>query len=172
MSEPSSPDPAPSWVDDPSAESGSGATRRGVRERVATSAVWPLILGGRPQPLRHSEMLSALEVSVLPGRQRGLQVRGDVDVLSILQLERALADSDLPVPLVLDLSGVTFMDGVGVSLLRRLAQMSDGMPVVILRNPSRCVTRVLAIAAPEGIPGLQVQLAPQREAEQPGSPPR
>ena len=142
----------------------------GVRERVATSAVWPLILGGRPQPLRYSEMLSALEVSVLPGS--GLLVRGDVDVLSILQLERALADSDLPLPFVLDLSGVTFMDGVGVSLLRRLAQMADGMPAVILRNPSRCVTRVLTIAAPEGIPGLQVQLAPQREAEQPGAPPR
>jgi anti-anti-sigma regulatory factor len=116
-------------------------------------------------------MLSALEVSIIPGRRRGLLVRGDVDVLSILQLERALADSDLPVPFVLDLSGVTFMDGVGVSLLRKLALMADGMPAVILRNPSRCVTRVLTIAAPEGIPGLQVQLEPQREAEPPGVPP-
>jgi STAS domain len=171
MSVPPFPDPVPS-SDEPSAESGSDATRRGVRERIATSDVWPLILGGRPQPIRHSEMLSALEVSVIPGRRRGLLVRGDVDVLSILQLERALADSDLPVPFVLDFSGVTFMDGVGVSLLRRLAQMANGLPTVILRNPSRCVTRVLTIAAPEGIPGLQVQLAPQREAEQPGAPPR
>jgi anti-anti-sigma factor len=172
MSEPSFPDPGPSSVDEPSAQSDSGATRRGFRERIATSAVWPLIIGGRPQPIRHSEMLSALEVSVLPGKPGGLQVRGDVDVLSILHLERALADSDLPVPFVLDLSGVTFMDGVGVALLRRLAQMADGTPAVILRNPSRSVTRVLTIAAPEGIPGLQVQLAPQTEAEQPGALPR
>jgi anti-anti-sigma regulatory factor len=117
-------------------------------------------------------MLPALDVSVIPGRRGGLVVRGDVDVLSILQLERTLADSDLPVPFVLDFSGVTFMDGVGVSLLRRLAQMADGMPAVILRNPSRCVVRVLTVAAPEGIPGLQVQFAHRGEPGQPGVPPR
>jgi anti-anti-sigma factor len=128
-------------------------------ERVARSTVWPLLLGGRPHPFRHPEALLGLEISPLEGTSRGLRVRGELDVLSILPLEKALADGDLPLPFVLDFSGVTFMDGVGVALLTRLAQMNGGRPAVILRNPSRSVMRVLTIAAPDGLPGLDVQLA-------------
>jgi anti-anti-sigma factor len=83
-------------------------------------------------------------------------VSGELDVLSVLKLEEALTAADLPVPLVLDLSGVTFMDGVGASLLLRLAKMG-GKGTVVLRNPSRSVTRVLDIAIPDGEPGLEIR---------------
>src|SRR5580765_3704616 len=95
--------------------------RATMRERFANSSVWSLLLGGRPLPFREAEEFRSLEVSRMPDGQ-GLRVAGDLDVLSVLKLEEALADSDLPVPLVLDFSGVTFMDGVGTSLLLRLAQ--------------------------------------------------
>jgi anti-anti-sigma factor len=127
-----------------------------MRERIARSSVWPLLLGGRPLPFREGEEFRSLEVSRLPDG-RGLLVSGELDVLSVLKLEEALADADLPVPMVLDLSGVTFMDGVGVSLLRRLARMGGGAERVVLRNPSRSVMRVLDIAIPDGEPGLAIR---------------
>ena len=127
-----------------------------MRQRIARSTVWPLLLGGRPLPFREAEEFRALQVSPLPDGQ-GLRVSGELDVLSILKLQEALADADLPVPLVLDLSGVTFMDGVGASLVLRLARMGGGAERVILRNPSLSVTRVLAIAIPDGEPGLEIR---------------
>jgi anti-anti-sigma factor len=130
--------------------------------RVARSGLWPLILGGRPNPVRQSEALLRLEIEPLEEDGPGLRLTGELDVLSVLQLERALADADLPIPFVLDLSGVAFMDGVGASLLMKLAEMADGKPAVILQDPSRPVARVLVIAAPDGIPGLEVRwTAPQ-----------
>jgi anti-anti-sigma factor len=131
--------------------------RKRISARVARSDLWSLLLGGRAHPLRHSEALINLEIAPLQEDGPGLQVRGEVDVLSVLRLERALADGDLPIPFILDFSGVTFMDGVGFSVLARLAQMADGKRAVILRNPSQPVTRVLTMVAPQGIPGLEVQ---------------
>jgi anti-anti-sigma factor len=127
-----------------------------MRQRIARSTVWPLLLGGRPLPFREEEEFRALEVSRLPDG-RGLRLSGELDVLSVLKLEEALADADLPVPIVLDFSGVTFMDGVGVSLLRRLARMGGRAERIVVRNPSRSVTRVLAIAIPDGEPGLEIR---------------
>jgi anti-anti-sigma factor len=127
-----------------------------MRQRIARSPVWSLLLGGRPLPLRDVDEFRSLQVSRLPGGE-GLQVSGELDVLSVLRLEEALAEPGLPVPIVLDLSGVTFMDGVGISLLLRLARMDGGAERVVLRNPSRSVTRVLAIAIPDGEPGLQIR---------------
>lgn len=127
-----------------------------MRERVANSSLWSLLLGGRPLPLRDAEELPALDVTRMPDG-RGLRVAGDLDVLSVLQLEEALADADLPVPLVLDLAGVTFMDGVGTSLLLRLARMRGAEKTLVLLNPSRSVRRILEIAVPDGEPGLDVQ---------------
>ena len=127
-----------------------------MRQRIARSSVWPLLLGGRAHPLRDAEEFKALEVAPLPDGG-GLRISGELDVLSVLKLEEAIADSDLPLPLVLDLSDVTFMDGVGVSLLLRLARMGGDETTVVVRNPSRSVTRVLTIAIPDGDPGLEVR---------------
>jgi hypothetical protein len=49
------------------------------------------------------------------------------------------------------------MDGVGVSLLLRLARVGKGATRLVLRNPSRSVRRVLAIAVPDGEPGLEIR---------------
>jgi anti-anti-sigma factor len=149
--------PARGLSEEPVSDFAPPHARERMSDRVARSDLWPLLLGGRPHPLRHPEALFNLAIAPLQEGEPGLQVWGELDVLSVLQLERALADGDLPIPFVLDLSGVTFMDGVGFSLLARLAQMADGKLAVILRNPSRAVTRVLTIVAPQGIPGLEVQ---------------
>jgi anti-anti-sigma factor len=127
-----------------------------MRQRVANSSLWSLLLGGRPLPFREPGEFRSLEVSRLPNGG-GLRVTGELDVLSVLTLEEALAAADLPVPIVLDLSGVTFMDGVGISLLLRLARAGGGAERIILRNPSRSVTRVLSIAIPDGDPGLEIR---------------
>jgi anti-anti-sigma factor len=128
----------------------------GMRERIANSSLWSLLLGGRPLPFREAEEFRSLEVSRLPDGS-GLRVTGELDVLSVLTLEEALAAAGLPVPIVLDFSGVTFMDGVGISLLLQLARAGGGAERVILRNPSRSVTRVLSIAIPDGEPGLEIR---------------
>jgi anti-anti-sigma factor len=146
---------APAPGSEPTGEE-AGDAAANVRHRIANSSIWSLLLGGRPLPFREPEAFRALEVSRLPDRG-GLRVSGELDVLSVLNLEEALADADLPVPLVLDFSGVTFMDGVGVSLLLRLARMGGGAERVVLRNPSRSVTRVLSIAIPDGEPGLCIR---------------
>jgi anti-anti-sigma factor len=129
----------------------------GMRQRIVDSSFWSLLLGGRPLPFREAEEFRSLEVSRLPDGS-GLRVTGELDVLSILTLEAALAANDLPVPIELDLSGVTFMDGVGISLLLQLARSGGGAERVILRNPSRSVTRVLSIAIPDGEPGLEIRV--------------
>ena len=110
----------------------------------------------RAQPRSPEEFL-ALEVARLDEGE-GLRVSGELDILSVLKLQEAIAEADLPVPLVLDLSGVTFMDGVGAALLLRLAGLGGDGDGVVLRNPSRSVRRVLAIAIPDGQPGMDVQL--------------
>jgi anti-anti-sigma factor len=146
---------APAPGSEPTGEE-AGDALANVRHRIANSSVWSLLLGGRRLPFRETDAFRALEVSRLPDGT-GLRVSGELDVLSVLKLEEAIAGADLPVPLVLDFSGVTFMDGVGVSLLLRLARMDGGVERVVLRNPSRSVRRVLAIAIPAGEPGLCVR---------------
>ena len=138
-------------------ESPSDDAPRSIRQRIARSSVWPLLLGGRAQPLRDVAEFRALEVSPLPDGE-GLQVSGELDVLSLLKLEEAIAQSDLPLPLVLDVSGVTFMDGVGAALLLRLARMRGAEKTVVLVNPSRSVRRILAIAIPDGERGLEIRI--------------
>jgi anti-sigma B factor antagonist len=91
-----------------------------------------------------------LDVTVTTdARGTAIVVAGEIDVATAPRL-RAFVDGVLdlgrPGDLVLDLSGVTFMDSTGLGTLmsaaRRLAFVDAQ---VVLRAPSRCVCRVIAL---------------------------
>ena len=60
---------------------------------------------------------------------------------------------------VVDLSGLGFMDSQGLRLFLQLALYTEQRKLgpVVLVNPSRAVRRVLEISLPHGLPGLAVR---------------
>jgi len=62
-------------------------------------------------------------------------------------------------PLVVDLSGLAFMDSQGLRLFLQLATHAEkaGLAPVRILNPSRLVTRLLEVALPQGTPGLAIE---------------
>jgi anti-anti-sigma factor len=58
-------------------------------------------------------------------------------------------------PVVLDFSGVSFMDSSGLRAVLDVAGSIDGG--VVLLHPSEQVRRVLDISIPTGAPGLEVR---------------
>jgi anti-sigma B factor antagonist len=103
--------------------------------------------------------------SVVPGRvpvdviksSRGWLVSGEIDAASCADLDAALADvPDVPDGVIeLDLAGVAFIDSSGLRVLLALAEtvMASGGTVVI-RNPSRPVSRLLRMTNLEAAFGL------------------
>jgi len=89
----------------------------------------------------------------------GLKVVGELDVATARRLHDALADTASQSDLVLDLSGVTFLDSYGVHSILELCRTRNGHGPVVIRNPSRAVTRVFEILALERYPGLEFQVA-------------
>jgi anti-anti-sigma factor len=88
----------------------------------------------------------------------GFRLEGELDMATAEDLSEILraapAKDD---PIVLDFSGVSFMDSSGLrALLEGAGLPNDRGPVVIL-NPSAQVRRVLDISIPGGIPGLEVR---------------
>ena len=89
---------------------------------------------------------------------RGYALRGDLDMDSIPELERVLFNGDSSIPVVLEASELTFMDSTGLWMILRLAHAgSDGVPGVIVRNPSQVVRRLINLAIPTGVDGLEVE---------------
>jgi anti-sigma B factor antagonist len=89
----------------------------------------------------------------------GFRLDGELDIATadrLMDLLRTAADSDDPI--VLDFSGVTFMDSSGLRALLQAALSEDCGPVVV-KDPSAQVRRLLEISIPEGIPGLRVRPA-------------
>jgi anti-anti-sigma regulatory factor len=72
------------------------------------------------------------------------------------RLESALHHGDR---LQLDLSEVTFIDSRGVQMLIRLSALADELDLtpVVLYSPSEEVRKVLLIAVPDGLPGVEVR---------------
>jgi anti-anti-sigma factor len=88
----------------------------------------------------------------------GFRLEGELDMATADDLSRLLRDASTEGdPIVLDFSGVSFMDSSGLrALLERAGQANGDGPVVIL-NPSAQVRRVLDISIPGGTPGLEVR---------------
>jgi anti-anti-sigma factor len=88
----------------------------------------------------------------------GFRLEGELDMATADDLSQLLRDaSTTGGPIVLDFSGVSFMDSSGLlALLERAGKPNGNGPVVIL-NPSDQVRRVLEISIPGGTPGLELR---------------
>jgi anti-anti-sigma factor len=110
-----------------------------------------------------SDSLVLHNVKLIPEGEPGrFLVRGELEVANLEAVaERLEAELQAGRRLGLDLSGVTFIDSQGVHLLVRLSALTlelGSAPVTVIA-PSEEVSRVLAIAVPEGIPGLEIREA-------------
>lgn len=89
---------------------------------------------------------------------RTFALEGELDMASAEDVLRALEGVPAEGDLVLDLSGLSFMDSSGLRVVLQLVRgRMDG--VVVLRNPSPPVHRVLEIALPGETPGVRVESA-------------
>jgi anti-anti-sigma factor len=88
----------------------------------------------------------------------GFRLDGELDMATAEELSKLLrtASSD-DSPIVLDFSGISFMDSSGLSVLLEAAGQNDGHGSVVILNPSAQVRRVLEISIPGGTPGLEVR---------------
>jgi anti-anti-sigma factor len=71
------------------------------------------------------------DLTVAPNPQGGRRIalRGELDLGTAGQLQAALA-AETGGPLVLDLTGLTFMDSTGVRVLLEAAERTDGLSIV------------------------------------------
>ncbi|MBA3737014.1 MAG: STAS domain-containing protein [Actinobacteria bacterium] len=88
----------------------------------------------------------------------GFRLDGELDMATADDLSQLLKVAVLECrPLVLDFSGVSFMDSSGLrALLEAAGQTEEGGCVVVV-NPAAQVRRVLDISIPGGTPGLEVR---------------
>ncbi|MCS7477415.1 STAS domain-containing protein [Umezawaea endophytica] len=92
--------------------------------------------------VHHQEARGAVVVAVV----------GDVDMNTVPELEDRLVAVGRPeVPLVLDLTGVTFLDSTGLSALVRCHQRGLGGGGFRLVVASRAVARPLSLTALDGL---------------------
>src|SRR5262245_55118923 len=88
----------------------------------------------------------------------GYALRGDLDMDSIPELECVLVNGDASLAVVLEASELAFMARPVLWMVRRLAHAgNDGVPGVIVRNPSQVVRRLINLAIPTGVEGLEVE---------------
>jgi anti-anti-sigma factor len=101
--------------------------------------------------------LIRMEPGEAPGSYRLI---GEIDMTVAEQVTGVLeADLRSGYPLLLDLSGLTFMDSTGIRLLIQLARsaQSAGVGPVVLVSPRPPIVRVLGLAVPGGIPGVEIR---------------
>jgi anti-sigma B factor antagonist len=88
----------------------------------------------------------------------GYRLEGELDMATAGALTQLLvAASEGDTPLVLDFSGVTFMDSSGLRALLEGAGLPNGSGPVVIQDPSPQVRRILDISIPDGVPGLEVR---------------
>jgi anti-anti-sigma factor len=90
-----------------------------------------------------------LSVTGPPGdAELTVALAGDLDIAGVAELERPLADllAAAPQPLLLDISGLAFLDSSGVAVLVRLANHFGSVRVRSATEPVRRVIEVLGLA--------------------------
>jgi len=93
----------------------------------------------------------------------GYRLQGELDMATAGGLQEVLhAAAFGEDPVVLDFSGVTFMDSSGLRALLQWAGSDDCGPVV-MKDPSPQVVRLMEITIPDGAPGLRVRSTPHTE---------
>jgi len=99
-----------------------------------------------------------LDISALGGTAFGIRVTGEVDTATVGRLEEFIDNlGRTDDPIVIEASGIEFIDSNGLRLFLKLAHRSDGDLSIVLRNPSRMVRHVLEVALPDGVHGLAVE---------------
>ena len=87
----------------------------------------------------------------------GFRLEGELDMATADDLSQIFRDAPSNVPIVLDFSGVSFMDSSGLRALLEGAGQPTGCGPVVIVNPTAQVRRVLDISIPGGTPGLEVR---------------
>jgi anti-sigma B factor antagonist len=108
-----------------------------------------------------SEDVSLGNLKILPDEEAGrFRLVGELEISNVEAAGRRLEDElRAGRRLRLDLSGVTFMDSKGLALLLRLRSLAEesGLAPVVVVSPSAIVRRVLRVAVPQEITGLEVR---------------
>lgn len=89
--------------------------------------------------------------------ENGFRLDGELDMATADDLSQIFRDAPSNDPIVLDFSGVSFMDSSGLRALLEGAGQPTGCGPVVIVNPSAQVRRVLDISIPGGTPGLEVR---------------
>jgi anti-sigma B factor antagonist len=93
------------------------------------------------------------------GQDGEFRVAGELDLLTVPQLREALTSAGARGgDIVLDFSGVSFVDSSGLGLLISTARETNARGgSLVLRTPTKTLRRLFGIAIPDGIPGLVVE---------------
>jgi anti-anti-sigma factor len=86
-----------------------------------------------------------------------LALEGELDMSSAELLLSHAEAGDPGRDLVLELSGLRFMDSSGLRAILQIAHRREGDAIVVLRNPTPPVERVLRISLPGPLPGLRIE---------------
>jgi anti-sigma B factor antagonist len=109
----------------------------------------------RPQEQRSNLRIEPLE------SERGFRLSGDLDIYTHAMLRDALKPK-LHGTLVVDIAGVDFIDESGLSVLvSAMKRLHEHGGLLVLRNPSGQVLKVLDMTELAGVPGLTIQPDPE-----------
>jgi anti-anti-sigma factor len=97
-----------------------------------------------------------MQLEITP-TDEGFRLEGELDMATADDLSQIFRDAPSNDPIVLDFSGVSFMDSSGLRALLEGAGQPTGCGPVVIVNPSAQVRRVLEISIPGGTPGLEVR---------------
>ncbi|MET1012101.1 MAG: STAS domain-containing protein [Actinomycetota bacterium] len=101
------------------------------------------------------EHLMQLEITAT---DNGYRLEGELDMATAGALtELLLTASGGNAPLVLDFSGVSFMDSSGLRALLEGAGLPNGGAPVVVQDPSPQVRHLFEITIPDGVPGLEIR---------------
>jgi len=110
--------------------------------------------------------LAGTPAHVVEGEEPGsLSLIGEIDMSNLDPLvERFESELASGHALTLDMAGVSFMDSQGLRMLIRLGRLAveRGLAPVVLIDPSDPVQRVIRVATPGGIPGVEARVAGDR----------
>jgi anti-sigma B factor antagonist len=98
-----------------------------------------------------------LEIERLAG-QRRFVLRGELDAATAVKLTTEVEPvTREPGDVELELSGLSFCDSTGLRALLQLAKGLDGKGVLVLRNPTANLRRLLEITGVEGRANLRAE---------------
>jgi anti-sigma B factor antagonist len=97
-----------------------------------------------------------MQLQITP-TEDGFRLEGELDMATADDLSRLLRDASTNGTIVLDFSGISFMDSSGLRALLEGAGQPNGSDALVILNPSDQVRRVLDISIPGGMPGLEVR---------------